>query len=141
MTTNGKTIENKDASDGKTYFEVTRLIFNVLLNKILNVAKPFKTMQLFLNYIETKTTDDIVITHKDTNGGSGGVTVSTGIAPVEHQPNVNVTTDHVEVTSHSKSTPDANTQVIIASILHHLHPFSKVLNLYLFISAFIKSFR
>merc|ERR1712110_915795 len=60
---------------------------------------------------ENKTTDDIVITHKDTNGGSGGVTVSTGIAPVEHQPNVNVTTDHVEVTSHSKSTPDANTQV------------------------------
>ena len=79
-----------------------------------------KTMQLFLNHIETKTTDDIVITHKDTNGGSGGVTVSTGIAPVEHQPNVNVTTEH---TSHSKSTPDANTQVIIASILHHLHPF------------------
>ena len=70
-------------------------------------------MQLFLNYIETKTTDDIVITHKDTNGGSGGVTVSTGIAPVEHQPNVNVTTDHLEHTSHSKSTPDANTQVII----------------------------
>jgi len=75
VTTNGKTIENKDASD------------------------------------ETKTTDDIVITHKDTNGGSGGVTVSTGIAPVEHQPNVNVTTDHLEHTSHSKSTPDANTQV------------------------------
>ena len=80
-------------------------------------------MQLFLNYIETKTTDDIVITHKDTNGGSGGVTVSTGIAPVEHQPNVNVTTDHLEHTSHSKSTPDANTQVIIASKLHYLHLF------------------
>ena len=122
MTTNGKTIENKDASDGKTYFEVTRLIFKSLVNKIFNVAKPFKTMQLFLNYIETKTTDDIVITHKDTNGGSGGVTVSTGIAPVEHQPNVNVTTEH---TSHSKSTPDANTQVIIASKLHYLHLFSK----------------
>merc|ERR1711936_1066244 len=72
VTTNGKTIENKDVSD------------------------------------ETKTTDDIVITHKDTNGGSGGVTVSTGIAPGEHQPNVNVTTDHLE---HTKSTPDANTQV------------------------------
>ena len=79
-------------------------------------------MQLFLNYIETKTNDDIVITHKDTNGGSGGVTVSTGIAPVEHQPNVNVTTEH---TIHSKSTPDANTQVIIASKLHYLHLFSK----------------
>ena len=118
MTTNGKTIENKDASDGKTYFEVARLILKFF---ILNVTKPFNTMQLFLNYIETKTTDDIVITHKDTNGGSGGVTVSTGIAPVEHQPNVNVTTEH---TTHSKSTPDANTQVIIASILHHLHLFS-----------------
>ena len=99
-------------------------------------------MQLFLNYIETKTNDDIVITHKDTNGGSGGVTVSTGIAPVEHQPNVNVTTDHLEHTSHSKSTPDANTQVIITSKLHYLHLFFiSIRYMYICLSAYIKSFR
>ena len=42
-----------------------------------------------------KTNEDIVITHMDVTGG--GVTVSTGIAPVELQPNVNVTPVHSQV--------------------------------------------
>ena len=47
----------------------------------------------------------------DSNTG-GGVTVSTGIAPVELQPNVNVTPVHSESsTSFSTSAPDANTKV------------------------------
>lgn len=43
----------------------------------------------------------------DSSAG-GGVTVSTGVAPVEHQPNINVTQSS---SSYSTSAPDADTKV------------------------------
>ena len=60
-----------------------------------------------------KKSDNIVITHSDTNAvAEGGVTVSTGISPVGLQPNVSVTPVHSEsATSYSVSSPDPNTQV------------------------------
>ena len=60
-----------------------------------------------------KESNDIVITHTDNTAvAEGGVTVSTGISPVDLQPNVSVTPIHSEgTTSYSVSTPDPNTQV------------------------------
>ena len=60
-----------------------------------------------------KESNDIVITHTDNTAvAEGGVTVSTGISPVDLQPNVSVTPIHSEsATSYSVSTPDPNTQV------------------------------
>ena len=60
-----------------------------------------------------KESNDIVITHTDTAAvAEGGVTVSTGISPVDMQPNVSVTPIHSEsATTYSVSSPDPNTQV------------------------------
>ena len=60
-----------------------------------------------------KESNDIVITHTDTTAvAEGGVTVSTGISPVDMQPNVSVTPIHSEsATTYSVSSPDPNTQV------------------------------
>ena len=76
---------------------------------------------LFYHFSEDesmKKSDNIVITHSDTTAvAEGGVTVSTGIAPVDLQPNVSVTPVHSEsATSYSVSSPDANTQVNHANI-------------------------